>query len=163
MAVTFSCPQKLTSNEFQVRIQIFLPSPGHFPRGQPGWVIPTSGTRSLGHQQDFTLLLAGSLFQVAFVLVGVTIGATHGHVVIVALMEGTESSSVSHTSTGGTAPTGVPPHPPCSLPALKPWENNREGHWQSPLTFSATKGEGGVFLKRKIRFEEIRGKVNLNG
>lgn len=48
-------------------------------------VIRTSGTRSLGHQQDFTLLLAGSLFQVALVLVGVTIGAADGHVVIVAL------------------------------------------------------------------------------
>lgn len=70
----------------------FLPRPDHFPGGVAGLagslerVVRTSGTRSLGHQQDFTLLLAGSLFQVALILVGVTIGATHGHVVIVTLM-----------------------------------------------------------------------------
>lgn len=48
-------------------------------------VIRTSGTRSFGHQEYFTLLLAGSLFQVAFVLVGVAVGAAHGHVVVVTL------------------------------------------------------------------------------
>lgn len=90
MAVTSHAPncKELTSNEFKARIQMFLATSGHFPgpAGSLERVIRTSGTRSLGHQQDFTLLLAGSLLQVAFVLVGVTIGATHGHVVIVTLM-----------------------------------------------------------------------------
>lgn len=86
-----------------------LPCPGHFAGGrQPGWVLHTSGTRSLGHQQDLTLLLAGSLLQVALVLVGVTIGAAHGHVVIVTLMEGTQSSSVSHTGRGNRTHLGAP-------------------------------------------------------
>lgn len=50
-------------------------------------VTRTSRTGSFGHQEYLALLLAGSLFQVAFILVGVTIGAAHGHVVIVTLME----------------------------------------------------------------------------
>lgn len=97
MAETSHAPNRkeLTRNEFKARIQ--MASAIHRPfswggRGkvgrQPGasyTVIRTSGTRSLGHQQDFTLLLAGSLFQVALVLVGVTIGAADGHVVIVTL------------------------------------------------------------------------------
>lgn len=102
MVATSHAPNRkeLTRDEFRWRIQI-LPRPGHFPGGrQPGWVIHTSGTRSLGHQQDLTLLLAGSLLQVALVLVGVTVGAAHGHVIIVTLMEGTQSSSVSHAGRG---------------------------------------------------------------
>ena len=54
--------------------------------GSLEYVIRTSRTRSFGHQEYFTLLLAGSLFQVAFILVGVAVGAAHGHVVIVTLM-----------------------------------------------------------------------------
>ena len=49
-------------------------------------VIRTSRTRPFGHQEYFALLLAGSLFQVAFILVSVAVGAAHGHVVIVTLV-----------------------------------------------------------------------------
>lgn len=65
--------------------RLFYPGARQGKRAAWGAFIRTGGTRSFGHQENFTLLLAGSLFQVAFVLVRVPIGATDGHVIVVTL------------------------------------------------------------------------------
>lgn len=61
--------------------------PGAWQGTQAAWgaFIRTGGAGSFGHQENFALLLAGSLFQVAFVLVGVPIGAADRHIVVVTL------------------------------------------------------------------------------
>jgi len=58
--------------------------------GRGSSLLHTGCARSFGDEQYLALLLAGSLLQVALILVGVTVGATDGHVVIVALGRDTE-------------------------------------------------------------------------
>lgn len=80
-----------------------------------GAFIRTGGARSFGHQENFTLLLAGSLFQVAFVLVRVPVGATDGHVIVVTLRgRDREQRCQSHVGWHNIL-LGTPP------PVLKPW------------------------------------------
>lgn len=57
--------------------------------------IHTCGTWSFRHHKYFTLLLAGSLPQVTLILVALSIGATHRHVVIVALRTHRCKSTIS--------------------------------------------------------------------
>lgn len=72
-------------------------------------LLRTGRTRSFGDEQYLALLLAGSLLQVALILVGVTVGATDGHVVIVAL-QGHRTAALA-VQRDGAARGYVPPTP----------------------------------------------------
>lgn len=67
-------------------------------------VRPTDGAGPVGHPGDEALLLAGRLQPVALVLVGVAVGAAHGHVVLVTL----QSRDTPHQRRAGTASRPLP-------------------------------------------------------
>lgn len=171
MAETSHAPncKELTRNEFKW----LLPSTGHFPGGGRGKVGRQPGASYTYQWHTIPRTPAG--FHSAACRQPVSSSTRSGR-----CHHWSRRRARSHcctegkgqraaalvTRAGATAPIRVSPHThtPCSFPALKPWENNREGDTDNPLlTFTATKREGGVLLKRNSRLEEIRGKVMWMG